>query len=49
MTKFGQRLHQLGLCYRRGRYYLVVYDFLVRFHGRQNEIWLVAERCPDEQ
>ena len=46
VKKFANRLQQLGLCYKKDEYYLVTYDFLVRFHGRQNEIWLVADRCP---
>ena len=46
MKKFGSRLKQLGLCYKPDEYYLVVYDFMVRFHGRQNEIWFLADRCP---
>jgi len=46
VRKFANRLQQLGLCYKKDEYYLVTYDFLVRFHGRQNEIWLVADRCP---
>lgn len=47
VKKFANRLHQLGICFKKGEYYLVIYDFLVRFHGRQNEIWFVADRCLD--
>lgn len=46
VKKFGTRLRQLGLCFTPGEYYLVTYDFMARFHGRQNEIWFVADRCP---
>ncbi|XP_057374478.1 uncharacterized protein LOC130695367 isoform X2 [Daphnia carinata] len=46
VKKFGSRLQQLGLCYKPAEYYLVIYDFMVRFHGRQNEIWFLADRCP---
>lgn len=46
MKKFATRLRQLGLCFKAGEYYLVTYDFMVRFHGRQNEIWFLSDRCP---
>ncbi|XP_064116634.1 uncharacterized protein LOC135222478 [Macrobrachium nipponense] len=39
------RLTEFGACYKDDEYYVVIYDFIVRYHGRQNEIWIVAENC----
>lgn len=39
------RLSEFGECYKDDEYYVVIYDFIVRYHGRQNEIWIVAENC----
>ncbi|XP_037071937.1 uncharacterized protein LOC119093141 [Pollicipes pollicipes] len=45
VTAFHGRLDRLGLCYRRGEYFVAVYDAAQRYHGRLNEIWTVAQRC----
>ncbi|KAL7633569.1 UNVERIFIED_CONTAM: hypothetical protein RMT77_016102 [Armadillidium vulgare] len=39
------RLTEFGACYKDNEYYVAVYDFIMRYHGRQNEIWIVAENC----
>lgn len=48
LGRFTGRLRQFGLCYQDDEYYVVVYDFVVRFHGRLNEIWLIAKTCERE-
>ncbi|KAF2366790.1 SOUL hem-binding protein [Trinorchestia longiramus] len=45
LSDLRYRLTEFGACYREDVYYVVVYDFISRYHGRQNEIWVVAENC----
>ncbi|XP_037077508.1 uncharacterized protein LOC119098638 [Pollicipes pollicipes] len=45
VTAFRAELDALRLCYRPDQYFVAVYDFIQRYHGRLNEVWLVARRC----
>jgi len=45
VAAFRSELDALGLCYRPNEYYVAVYDFIQRYHGRLNEIWMVARHC----
>ena len=45
VTEFRQELDALRLCYRPDQYFVAVYDFIQRYHGRLNEVWMVARRC----
>ena len=42
---FRRQLDDLRLCYRADQYFVAVYDFIQRYHGRLNELWVVARRC----
>jgi hypothetical protein len=46
LQKFRTKLTEYGLCYVENKFYIAFYDFIVRFHGRQNELWLVVQHCP---
>jgi hypothetical protein len=46
LQKFRAKLTEYGLCYVENKFYIAFYDFIVRFHGRQNELWLVVQHCP---
>ncbi|XP_050735937.1 uncharacterized protein LOC127008238 isoform X2 [Eriocheir sinensis] len=45
LADLKHRLSEFGACYRDDEHYVVIYDFIVRYHGRQNEIWVLAENC----
>ncbi|KAK4306348.1 hypothetical protein Pmani_021824 [Petrolisthes manimaculis] len=45
LSDMKYRLSEFGACYKDDEHYVVIYDFIVRYHGRQNEIWIVAENC----
>ncbi|CAG0922592.1 unnamed protein product [Notodromas monacha] len=45
LRSFKHHLRAAGLCFNESSYYVAFYDFLVRFHGRQNELWLSATTC----
>ncbi|KAG7172256.1 uncharacterized protein LOC121862125 [Homarus americanus] len=45
LSDMKYRLSEFGACYKDDEHYVVIYDFIVRYHGRQNEIWVVAENC----
>ncbi|KAF0312776.1 Heme-binding protein 2 [Amphibalanus amphitrite] len=49
VTEFHMRLDELGLCYKSDEYFIAVYDDVQRYHGRMNELWTVAQRCPQPQ
>ena len=49
VTAFHARLARLGLCYRSDEYFIAVYDDVQRYHGRLNEIWIVAQRCRQDE
>ena len=49
VTDFHQRLDRLGLCYKSDEYFVAVYDDVQRYHGRLNEMWTVAQRCPQQE
>ena len=48
LQRFRTRLTQFGLCYYYHEYYIAIYDFIVRFHGRQNELWVLAKTCDND-
>lgn len=45
LSDMKYRLSEFGACYKDDEHFVVIYDFIVRYHGRQNEIWIVAENC----
>ncbi|KAF0299320.1 hypothetical protein FJT64_027892 [Amphibalanus amphitrite] len=47
VAEFRRQLDALRLCYRPRQYFVAVYDFIQRYHGRLNELWMLTRRCDD--